>query len=124
MRKLYLFCLLFSSFTCLAETHEIAITIDDLPLVASKMDTPGNQQRSTERFNKIVEALTQNKVPATGFVIAGAIAKGQWAFLEQFRNAGFDLGNHTYSHYNLNQMNAEKYIACSFRVSGCILAVT
>lgn len=111
MRKLYLFCLLFSSFTSLAQTREIAITIDDLPLVASKMDTPGNQQRSTERFNKIVEALTQNKVPATGFVIAGAIAKGQWAFLEQFRNAGFEIGNHTYSHYNLNQMNAEKYIA-------------
>ena len=91
--------------------REIAITIDDLPLVASKMDTPGNQQRATERFSKIVEALTQNKIPATGFVIAGAIAKGQWAFLEQFHNAGFMVGNHTFSHYNLNQMSAEKYIA-------------
>ncbi|CDZ77080.1 polysaccharide deacetylase family sporulation protein PdaB [Legionella massiliensis] len=111
MRKLIFLCLLFSACTSFSETREIAITIDDLPLVASKMDTPGNQQRATERFNKIIEALTENKVPATGFVIAGAIAKGQWAFLEQFRKAGFDLGNHTYSHYNLNQMSAEKYIA-------------
>lgn len=75
------------------------------------MNTPGNQQRSTERFNRIVQALVDNKVPATGFIIAGAIAKGQWEFLEEFRNAGFMLGNHTYSHYNLNRMNVDKYIA-------------
>ena len=93
------------------ETREIAITIDDLPLVASKMDTPGNQQRSTERFAKIIQAFTENNVPVTGFVIAGAIGKGQWAFLEQFRDAGLMLGNHTYSHYDLNHMSAEKYIA-------------
>lgn len=91
--------------------REIAITIDDLPLVASKMDTPGNQQRSTERFAKIVQAFTENNVPVTGFVIAGSIANGQWAFLEQFRDAGFMIGNHTYSHFDLNHMSAEKYIA-------------
>lgn len=101
---------LFSSM-CFAEDKEIAITIDDLPLVASQMNTPNNQKRSIDRFTKIVEVLQKYKVPATGFVIAGAIEKGQWAFLEQFRNAGLMLGNHTYSHYNLNQMSAEKYIA-------------
>lgn len=93
------------------EGREIAITIDDLPLVASKMDTPGNQKRSTERFMRIIQALKENNVPATGFVIAGSIAKGQWAFLEEFHNAGFQIGNHTYSHKNLNQTNADKYIA-------------
>ena len=96
---------------CFAEDREIAITIDDLPLVASQMNTAGNKQRSTERFSKIVEAFTKYHVPATGFVIAGAIEKGQWDFLEQFRKAGLMLGNHTYSHWNLNQMSAEKYIA-------------
>ncbi|MBA2709692.1 MAG: polysaccharide deacetylase family protein [Tatlockia sp.] len=111
MRKLYIFCLLLLTGTSFAQLREVAITIDDLPLVASKMDTAGNQQRATERFNKIIEALTINKVPATGFVIAGAIAKGQWTFLEDFRKAGFEVGNHTYSHYNLNAMSAEKYIA-------------
>lgn len=111
MRKLSCLCLFLYACTSLAESREIAITIDDLPLVASKMDTPGNQQRSTERFDRIIAALTENQVPATGFVIAGAIEKGQWEFLERFRNAGFTIGNHTYSHYNLNRMNAEKYIA-------------
>lgn len=111
MRKLHFLILLFFTCSCFSQTREIAITIDDLPLVASKMNTPGNQQRATERFSKIIQALTDNKVPATGFVIAGAIGKGQWTFLEQFRDAGFMLGNHSYSHYNLNQMRAERYIA-------------
>ena len=111
MRKLYFLGLLLVVSNCFALTKEIAITIDDLPLVASQMNTPGNQQRSIERFSKIVQALTDNQVPATGFVIAGAIEKGQWAFLEQFRNAGLMLGNHTYSHRNLNSIGAEKYIA-------------
>ena len=113
MRKLHYSCLLavFVTSNCFAETHEIAITIDDLPLVASKMNTPGNQQRSTERFMRIIQALSENNVPATGFVIAGSIGKGQWAFLEQFRNSGFMIGNHTYSHQDLNHMSAEKYIA-------------
>lgn len=115
MRKRhYLYPLLSLSLLCcnsFAQTREIAITIDDLPLVASQMNTPGNQQRSTERFMRIIQTLADNKVPATGFVIAGAIENGQWEFLEKFRDAGFTIGNHTYSHYNLNSMNADKYIA-------------
>lgn len=96
---------------CFAQEREIAITMDDLPLVASRMNTPANKQRSTERFTQIVQTFQKYQVPATGFIIAGAIEKGQWEFLEQFRKAGFMLGNHTYSHYNLNQMSAERYIA-------------
>ena len=111
MNKFLFIPLTIYSSLCCAQEHEIAITLDDLPLVASKMNTPANQERSTERFNNIVQALVKYKVPATGFVIGGAIGKGQWSFLEEFRNAGFTIGNHTYSHYNLNAMSADKYIA-------------
>lgn len=111
MHKLLFFIFIFISSLSFAQEKEIAITIDDLPLVASQMNTPGNQQRSRERFANIIDAFKKYNVPATGFVIAGAIEKGQWDFLEQFRKAGLMLGNHTYSHWNLNQMSAEKYIA-------------
>lgn len=110
MFKLLFLIIIFFSSICFAQEREIAITMDDLPLVASRMNTPGNKQRSTERFTQIVETFQKYKVPVIGFVIAGAIEKGQWEFLEQFQKAGFMLGNHTYSHYNLNQMSADKYI--------------
>lgn len=110
LKLLFLFITLLSTI-CSAQEREIAITMDDLPLVASRMNTPGNKQRSIERFTQIVATFQKYKVPVTGFVIAGAIEKGQWEFLEQFHQAGFMLGNHTYSHYNLNQMSANKYIA-------------
>lgn len=111
MKTLCAIGLLFCTVQCIGQVREIAITIDDLPLVASKMDTPANQQRSTERFDKIIQAFTENQVPATGFIIAGAIEQGQWAFLQKFKDAGLMLGNHTYSHRSLNQVGAEKYIA-------------
>lgn len=111
MLKFLFFCAVLFSSLCCAQEREIAITMDDLPLVASRMNTPGNQQRSKDRFTQIVQTFQKYNVPVIGFVIAGAIEKGQWEFLEQFRQAGFMLGNHTYSHYNLNQMSAEKYIA-------------
>ena len=93
-----------------AYDREIAITIDDLPFVGTNGNDPGNLKRSHDRFMQIMQSLIDNHVPATGFIIAGSIAKGQWELLEDFRNNGFELGNHTYSHANLNRLSAEQYI--------------
>ena len=60
---------------CFAE-RLIAVTIDDLPFVGANSGERG-LQRTTDRFNNIVNALVENQVPATGFIIGGAIGKGQ-----------------------------------------------
>ncbi len=96
---------------CFAEEKEIAITIDDLPFVGSGTSTPASLKRTQGRFMAIVKALVDNQVPATGFAIGGAVAKNEWDLLETFRNQGFTLGNHTYTHKSLNNMSADKYIA-------------
>lgn len=95
---------------CFASERDIAITIDDLPFVGANNNNGNNLKRVQERFAKIMQSLVENNVPATGFVIANSIVSGEWQLLENFRNAGFGIGNHTYSHANLNQMSAEKYI--------------
>ena len=123
MRSFLIAVFSFVSFLSFGQTREIAITIDDLPFVASKMDTPGNQQRAIELFDRLVQFLVDNQVPATGFIIAGAIGKGQWAFLEKFKAAGFNLGSHTYSHYNLNTMNVDKYLADVARADKVLSAI-
>ncbi len=97
--------------TTLIAENQIAITIDDLPFVGSGTSTPKDLQRTQDRFMAIVNTLITNQVPATGFIIGGAIAKNEWALLEAFQGQGLSLGNHTYSHRSLNGMSAETYIA-------------
>lgn len=93
-----------------AQAHEIAITIDDMPFVGHANDNTGKQSDKNGRLLRIIQILISNNVPATGFVIAGAIEKSQLDILLSFRQLGFLLGNHTYSHLNLNKVNAENYI--------------
>ncbi len=93
------------------DEREIAITIDDLPFVGSGTNTPASLKRTQDRFMSLVKALVDNQVPATGFIIGGAVAKNEWDLLETFRNQGFALGNHTYTHDSLGGMSADKYIA-------------
>ncbi|MCH9689344.1 MAG: polysaccharide deacetylase family protein [Gammaproteobacteria bacterium] len=90
--------------------REIAITLDDLPFVSSVTYKESALKREHDRFLRLVNALVGNNVPATGFVIGGAIKRGQWELLEIFHNAGLTIGNHTFSHANLNSMSSEKYI--------------
>jgi peptidoglycan/xylan/chitin deacetylase (PgdA/CDA1 family) len=94
-----------------AEERQIAITIDDLPFVGSGSSTPASLKRTQDRFMAIVKALVDNQVPATGFAIGEAVAKNEWDLLETFRNQGFSLGNHTYTHRSLNGLSADTYIA-------------
>lgn len=117
MTKKYVFtCLLNGALSLLiagsvwANQPEIAITIDDLPFVGPRNNTPGDNNRTSERFSRLMEPLVNNKVPVTGFVIAGSIGKGEWDLLEKFHDAGFQLGNHTYSHPNLNTTGTDSYI--------------
>jgi peptidoglycan/xylan/chitin deacetylase (PgdA/CDA1 family) len=105
----YIFTLFLLVSTSYASEKEICITIDDLPFVG-RGSSLNDINRGRDRFNKMLDALIEAKVPATGFVIAGAIAKGQWQLLEKFKNQGFVIGNHTFTHANLNQMGADKYI--------------
>jgi len=84
-----------------AASRTIALTIDDLPFV-------GDSQRF--HLGMILEALKQSEVPATGFVIAGKVRPDILPLLQQFREAGLGLGNHTMSHANLNQTPLNDYL--------------
>jgi peptidoglycan/xylan/chitin deacetylase (PgdA/CDA1 family) len=83
---------------CTPKERAIAITLDDLPLEHTQ-------------FEKITQALTKHKAPAIGFVIAKNINEDNLKDLHEFLNAGFVLGNHSYSHVNLRKISAASYIA-------------
>ena len=84
------------------ETHEVALTFDDLP---AHGPLPDGLTR-TDIINSIIHALKAAHAPATyGFVNAETTekVKGTEEVLRLWREAGFPLGNHTYSHMDLDR---------------------
>src|ERR1044071_3527045 len=85
--------------------RSVAITIDDGPAVGEMKDL-GNFQRIARG---LLSALETEKVPATIFINERQLnvqgqRDGRAAVLAQWLDAGFDLGNHTYSHPSANKV--------------------
>ena len=87
--------------------REVAITFDDLPALG-----PLTQMRSiTER---LLRTITANQIPAIGFVNEGKLHfagedEARTALLQMWVDAGLELGNHTYSHINMDQVSLAAY---------------
>lgn len=97
-----------------AQTRTVAITVDDLPFV-SGFPGPLNSAEAKNglRVNgALLRAFSHHHVPVTGFV------NGQHAeqlgmavsekILKQWVRPGFDLGNHLYSHPDVNELSVEQ----------------
>jgi len=91
-----------------AGAQQIAFTFDDLP--AHGPLPPGETR--IEVANKVIKALQKAHLPPTyGFVNGVAIQQHPetGAVLAAWRAAGFPLGNHTWSHMNLNQQSLQNF---------------
>jgi lysophospholipase L1-like esterase len=101
---------LFSEATSAAKPPQIAFTWDDLP--AHGPLPPGETR--VEIIAKIIAALHDAHMPPVyGFVNGLAVEQHPTdvAALEAWRAAGNPLGNHTWSHMNLNQNSLEEFEA-------------
>jgi peptidoglycan/xylan/chitin deacetylase (PgdA/CDA1 family) len=86
---------------------EIAISLDDAPM-------PGTILYSgMEKSKKILQALEKSSCPAIGVFATAAHAQGKRNIkrLRMYGEAGHMIANHSYNHYNLNKVTAEKFIA-------------
>jgi peptidoglycan/xylan/chitin deacetylase (PgdA/CDA1 family) len=98
----------------------MTVTVDDLPTVCTCRDLPSHQ-RITEA---LISTFTKNKIPVIGFVNEGKVyppgtpvdtANPQMAIPERvallaaWLDAGFELGNHTFSHPDLNGTPTDQY---------------
>ena len=92
--------------------RRIAITIDDLPW-ARLGSSPSPDLQS--RHERLIAALRQAAVPGVGFVnerkleIDGQLRPERVAMLRDWLDAGYELGNHTYSHADLHAVGLAAY---------------
>ena len=93
-----------------APRRRVAITIDDGPVVG-EMKNLANFERISAG---LIESAQAEKVPATIFLNERQLnvigqRDGRAAVLEKWLDAGFDLGNHTYSHPSANRVTAWQF---------------
>lgn len=85
--------------------RRIAVTIDDLPWARLDEIQPADLQA---RHQALMEQLRQAAVPVVGFVnenkleVQGRVQPERVAMLRDWLDAGYVLGNHTWSHMDLN----------------------
>jgi peptidoglycan/xylan/chitin deacetylase (PgdA/CDA1 family) len=103
-------CLAMLGLDAQAPLRRVSITIDDGPVVGEMSDL-GNFQRIS---NGLIGSFQVEKVPVTIFINERQLnVSGQRdaraAVVEQWLNAGFDVGNHTYSHRSANNVSLEEF---------------
>ena len=90
----------------------MAITIDDLPTASVLGEDLPRAQRTTR---DLLAAITRADVPAIGFVNerklqpAGKLDPRRVALLQQWLDAGLELGNHTFSHPDLHRVDLKAF---------------
>lgn len=94
-----------------AQQRTVAITVDDLPYAGHTVSavTSADAKRAVEVNRTLLGAFKRYRVPVTGFVNEGrAQGLGPNAgaqILRMWIAQGLDLGNHTYSHSDFNQLS-------------------
>jgi peptidoglycan/xylan/chitin deacetylase (PgdA/CDA1 family) len=89
--------------------REVAVTFDDLP---ASLDNG----RVAEINRKLVEGIVHHKIPAVGFVNESRLSvpsgsENRIALLRIWLDAGLELGNHTYSHIQIDNNSLAAYQA-------------
>ena len=107
---------LLSALSIFAQARSVAITVDDLPYAGGALagaNAASEASSAAELFNrKLLAAFHAHHVPVTGFVIQKYVealgAKAGPGILKEWIRGGFDLGNHTYSHLDINDLSPEQ----------------
>jgi peptidoglycan/xylan/chitin deacetylase (PgdA/CDA1 family) len=116
MRSLLLFICLIALLPTEAITKEpdrrIAVTIDDLPWARLDEMAPADLQ---QRHQRLIGQMRRAGVPVVGFVnenkleVDGKVDPRRLAMLEDWLDAGYELGNHTYSHADINDVGVPAF---------------
>ncbi|HYC88470.1 MAG TPA: polysaccharide deacetylase family protein [Thermoanaerobaculia bacterium] len=101
-----LLAVLLFAFSAGAAQRRVAFTFDDIPGVQHA----GDRCNLAPLNRKLVSAIVRNRLPALGLVVESRGCREQLASLYKiWLDAGLELGNHTASHRDFNNMPLEEF---------------
>ena len=107
----FTFCFVLSAQAQIKKQRFIAVTIDDLPVVSTRGDS-----KTLRKITKnLLAHITKAKVPAIGFVNENKLYandkpnESQIELLRSWTRANLELGNHTFSHRSLNNIELKDF---------------
>lgn len=114
-RLLLIFLLLpFAAAAQMPAQRAVSITFDDLPFASVPTEDDDYLRRMTAQ---LLQSLQADRVPAVGFVNEAKLTRegdpdpARVELLRSWLKAGFELGNHTYSHPSLNRVPLDAFEA-------------
>ena len=103
--------LLLCAAASLGADRRVAITIDDLPRAGD--GGPRTLRGVRAMTERLLQPFREQKIPVIGFVNGGRQLKfgpqGLREILDLWLDSGADLGNHSYSHLNINNVTLKEY---------------
>lgn len=107
-----------------ARRREVAITFDDLPGVAMLRSQRCDTASFRAMNEKLVRSIVANGIPALGLVVGSRLCDRHAGALPDllriWLDAGAQLGNHTFSHFDLNDTPLTAYQADVIRGEGAL----
>lgn len=102
-----------------AAERSVAVTFDDLP--ATTAGVVSNDVASLDKLTRqLLSAVRKHRIPAVAFVNEGGLfvegegprdVEARTGLLRMWLDAGIELGNHTYSHRDLNRLPLDQFQA-------------
>jgi len=114
MRKLFIAILFTTVSLAMSQTREICLTFDDLPVVGLRQTDIQSQRLM---IDKLSGKLQRSGIPAIGFAnggkcyLGGRLDSQKVALLNTWLDAGLEIGNHTFSHYDYNRISCREFTA-------------
>ena len=87
----------------------IALTFDDIPGSAIPLNGRCDDAAKLRWNEKLIDTLRVHHAPALGLVVASNACDELAPILNAWLDAGYDLGNHTFSHRDINSMPIADY---------------
>jgi peptidoglycan/xylan/chitin deacetylase (PgdA/CDA1 family) len=107
--------------------REVALTIDDLPRGGDGADKGSHTfTEIRDMTERLLAPLHEQKIPVTGFVHPGRTELATpdlRRILDLWLDAGADLGNHTWSHADLNRVPVAEYEQDILKAEAALLPV-